>query len=72
MSDAAPTAAPPTAHTAAPVAAPVAAAPEWGDPFPLGLASFGISALVLATVMSGIVDAAALPAGGRPGPLPAG
>lgn len=34
----------------------------WGDPFPLGLASFGISALVLATVMSGIVDAAALPA----------
>ena len=38
------------------------AAPTWGDPFPLGLASFGISALVLATVMSGIVDAAALPA----------
>lgn len=34
----------------------------WGDPFALGLASFGISALVLATVMSGIVDAAALPA----------
>lgn len=40
-----------------------AAAPTtWGDPFPLGLASFGISALVLATVMSGIVDPAALPA----------
>jgi succinate-acetate transporter protein len=34
----------------------------WGDPFPLGLASFGISALVLATVMSGLVNAAALPA----------
>lgn len=34
----------------------------WGDPFPLGLASFGISALVLSSVMSGIVDAAALPA----------
>lgn len=39
-----------------------AAPTTWGDPFPLGLASFGISALVLATVMSGIVDAAALPA----------
>ncbi|WP_328528039.1 acetate uptake transporter [Nocardioides sp. NBC_00368] len=34
----------------------------WGDPFPLGLASFGISALVLSSVMSGLVDAAALPA----------
>ena len=41
---------------------PGAAPTTWGDPFPLGLASFGISALVLATVMSGIVDAAALPA----------
>ena len=39
-----------------------AAAPEWGDPFPLGLASFGISALVLASVMSGMIDAAATPA----------
>lgn len=38
------------------------AAPEWGDPFPLGLASFGISALVLASVMSGMIDAAATPA----------
>lgn len=54
MSDTAPTAAPPTAA--------VAAAPEWGDPFPLGLASFGISALVLASVMSGTIDAAATPA----------
>ncbi|SDK09499.1 hypothetical protein SAMN05428985_102637 [Nocardioides sp. YR527] len=44
----------PTTRAVAPV--------TWGDPFPLGLASFGISALVLATVMSGIVDAAALPA----------
>lgn len=34
----------------------------WGDPFPLGLASFGISALVLSAVMSGLIDGAALPA----------
>jgi succinate-acetate transporter protein len=33
-----------------------------GDPFALGLASFGISALVLSTVMSGLIDGAALPA----------
>lgn len=45
---------------ALPTTAP--AVPEWGDPFPLGLASFGISALVLASVMSGVVDAAATPA----------
>lgn len=45
---------------ALPTTAP--ATPEWGDPFPLGLASFGISALVLASVMSGVVDAAATPA----------
>lgn len=37
-------------------------APEWGDPFPLGLASFGISALVLSTVLSGLIDPGALPA----------
>lgn len=34
----------------------------WGDPFPLGLASFGISALVLSSVMSGLLDVAATPA----------
>ncbi|KRF19151.1 hypothetical protein ASG90_04070 [Nocardioides sp. Soil797] len=34
----------------------------WGDPFPLGLASFGISALVLSTVMSGMIDPLATPA----------
>lgn len=54
-------AAPPT-HLAAPVAPPVAVPSGWGDPFPLGLASFGISALVLASVMSGLIDAAATPA----------
>ncbi|WP_408896510.1 acetate uptake transporter [Nocardioides sp. R1-1] len=53
MTDTAPT-------PALPATAP--AAPEWGDPFPLGLASFGISALVLASVMSGMIDAAATPA----------
>lgn len=42
--------------------APSVAPATWGDPFPLGLASFGIAALVLATVMSGIVDPAAMPA----------
>ncbi|MDP3894931.1 acetate uptake transporter, partial [Nocardioides sp.] len=36
--------------------------PGWGDPFPLGLASFGVSALVLSSVMSGMVDPLALPA----------
>ncbi len=49
----------------APAPAPVtAAAPprELGDPFALGLASFGISALVLSTVLSGIIDPLALPA----------
>ncbi len=53
-----------TAPTLAPAAAPAPTVPaaEWGDPFPLGLASFGISALVLASVMSGLIDAAATPA----------
>ncbi len=50
------------ASTPASTAPAAAAAPEWGDPFPLGLASFGISALVLASVMSGMIDAAATPA----------
>lgn len=53
-------AAPPAASVAA-AAAPAAEA-AWGDPFPLGLASFGISALVLASVMSGLLDPAATPA----------
>lgn len=56
MSDTAPATVPASTAPAA------AAAPEWGDPFPLGLASFGISALVLASVMSGMIDAAATPA----------
>jgi uncharacterized protein len=51
--------------TAAPVttAPPVPAAPPstLGDPFSLGLASFGISALVLASVMSGMIEATSLP-----------
>lgn len=34
----------------------------FGDPFALGLASFGISALVLSSVMSGLIEATALPA----------
>lgn len=33
----------------------------WGDPFALGLASFGISALVLAAINAGWVNAAATP-----------
>ena len=49
----------PSAVTTPPQAA--TAPPGWGDPFPLGLASFGISALVLATVLSGLIDAGALP-----------
>lgn len=52
----------PPAAVAAPAAAPTSAPVGWGDPFSLGLASFGISALVLASVMSGIIDAAATPA----------
>lgn len=51
-----------TAPASTPASTVPAAAPEWGDPFPLGLASFGISALVLASVMSGMIDAAATPA----------
>jgi uncharacterized protein len=53
----------PPAHAApeaAPAPAPVAAS-GWGDPFPLGLASFGISALVLAAIMSGMLDPGATP-----------
>lgn len=52
------------ATSPAPVAVPdnPPAPVGWGDPFPLGLASFGISALVLASVMSGLIDAAATPA----------
>jgi succinate-acetate transporter protein len=41
--------------------APAAAAADWGDPLSLGLASFGISALVLGAVNSGWVDASATP-----------
>ncbi|MDO9455526.1 acetate uptake transporter [Nocardioides sp.] len=57
-----------TAVPATPAAAPAppaAVAPPangWGDPFPLGLASFGISALVLSSVMSGLIDPLATPA----------
>lgn len=43
------------------VAGPVPA-PSYGDPFSLGLVSFGLSALVLAAVNSGLVDASAVPA----------
>lgn len=55
----------PPAHAA--TLAPDHAAPAplpsgWGDPFPLGLASFGISALVLSSVMSGLIDPLATPA----------
>jgi uncharacterized protein len=49
--------APPLLDPAPPAAPPA----TWGDPFPLGLASFGISALVLATVMSGLIDPGATP-----------
>lgn len=48
--------------TPEPAPAPAPAPVGWGDPFSLGLASFGISALVLSSVMSGLVDAAATPA----------
>lgn len=48
--------------TADVTAATAPPASGWGDPFPLGLASFGISALVLASVMSGLIDAEATPA----------
>jgi uncharacterized protein len=44
-----------------PTPTPAPTEQTWGDPFPLGLASFGISALVLATVMSGLIDAGATP-----------
>jgi uncharacterized protein len=42
--------------------APPVPAPAYGDPFSLGLVSFGLSALVLAAVNSGRVDASATPA----------
>jgi succinate-acetate transporter protein len=44
------------------VATPAPVPTTLGDPFALGLASFGISALVLSSVMSGLIDGAALPA----------
>ncbi|MEO6472693.1 MAG: acetate uptake transporter [Aeromicrobium sp.] len=44
------------------VAAPTPAPTALGDPFALGLASFGISALALSSIMSGLIDGAALPA----------
>lgn len=47
--------------TATPEAAP-AAASSVGDPFPLGLISFGISSVVLASVMSGMFDATGMSA----------
>ncbi len=52
----------PAAVPAPDPATPAEARPGWGDPFPLGLASFGISALVLASVMSGLIDPLATPA----------
>ncbi len=46
-----------------PATAPTASAVSTlGDPFALGLASFGVSALVLATVMSGLIDVTSTPA----------
>lgn len=42
--------------------APTVPASSYGDPFSLGLVSFGLSALVLAAVNSGRVDASATPA----------
>jgi uncharacterized protein len=51
----------PAASSAPPTTEPAAASAAWGDPFPLGLASFGISALVLAALMSGILDPGATP-----------
>lgn len=44
------------------VATPAPVSATLGDPFALGLASFGISALVLSSVMSGLIGGAALPA----------
>jgi succinate-acetate transporter protein len=44
-----------------PAPEPVAVSSAWGDPLALGLASFGISALVLAAVNSGWVAATATP-----------
>lgn len=53
----------PAPDAAAAIPASATPAPEvaWGDPFPLGLASFGISALVLSFLVSGILDAGATP-----------
>ncbi|WP_446666518.1 acetate uptake transporter [Flexivirga sp. B27] len=50
-----------TIETTAPAAAP-AAVSSVGDPFPLGLISFGISSVVLASVMSGMFEATGLTA----------
>lgn len=55
------TAAPAAAPAPVPAPAAVPAPSSWGDPFALGLASFGISALVLATLISGIIDPLATP-----------
>jgi uncharacterized protein len=55
MSDPSPATPPPAAESTATPA-------KLGDPFSLGLASFGISALVLASVMSGLVDGASISA----------
>lgn len=52
--------APSSAAATSPSAAPAPA--EWGDPLSLGLVSFGLSALVLATVNAGWIDATATPA----------
>jgi hypothetical protein len=48
--------------SAAPPAVPATGPdPEWADPLALGLASFGISALVLAAINAGWIGAAATP-----------
>lgn len=44
-------------HAETPAHAAAQPMKSWGDPFSLGLASFGISALVLSTVMAGFIDA---------------
>jgi succinate-acetate transporter protein len=50
-----------TETTTAPPSTIVQSPIEWGDPIALGLASFGISALVLAAINAGWVDATATP-----------
>ncbi len=49
-------------HDAPPRRQAAAAPAEWGDPLSLGLVSFGLSALVLATVNAGWINATATPA----------